>query len=139
MINYEAFQKSLRHLILQFENYQHLNERRLSNLDQEAIQESVIQRFETCYNTAWKHLKRYLAEEEGIIEIPNSPKGVFRLAHENQLLPNIDRWFRYADAQVATAHDYSSKKAQICLILMTEFIEDAIQLYQKITGENWTL
>jgi hypothetical protein len=35
----------------------------LTGLDREAIGESVIQRFETCYDTLWKTLKRYLTEE----------------------------------------------------------------------------
>ena len=137
MIDYDKFQKSLRHLELQFENYQHLDERDLTTLDREAIAESVIQRFEICYDTLWKHLKRYLVEEQGIPEVPNSPKPVFRLARENQLLANsIENWFRYADARVSTAHDYSGEKARDCLKLMADFIDDANGLYQTLTKET---
>ncbi len=139
MIDYEKFQKSLKHLEAQFENYRNLENRdSLTDLDCEGIAESVIQRFETCYDTLWKHLKRYLMEESGIPEVPNSPKGVFRLAQENQLFAGkLEDWFAYADARVSTAHDYSGEKAEACLDLMADFIDDAIGLYQTLSGETW--
>ena len=108
-----------------------------SDLDREAVKESVVQRFETCYDTLWKHLKRYLVEELGLPEVPNSPKPVFRLAHENHLFQNIDSWLSYAQARVDTAHDYSAEKAEASLELMQAFIADAISLYQTLTGETW--
>src|ERR1039458_6636236 len=52
MIDYEKLQKSLKHLELQFANYQSAKDRKeLVEIDREAIAESVIQRFETCYDT----------------------------------------------------------------------------------------
>lgn len=139
MIDYEKFQKSLKHLELQFENYTRLEERDdLPELDREAIAESVIQRFETCYDTLWKHLKRYLVEELGLPEVPNSPKPIFRMAEENDLFASpIDCWLRYADARISTSHDYSGEKAEDCLELMEDFVDDAIGLYQTLTGETW--
>ncbi len=137
-MDFDKFQKSLKHLELQYQNYQGLEERsELGTLDQEAIKESVIQRFETCYDTLWKHLKRYLTEELGLVEVRNSPKPVFRLANENQLLRDLESWLNYADARVDTAHDYSSEKADASLELMEEFIDDAIGLYQTLTGKTW--
>ena len=139
MIDYEKFQKSLKHLEAQFENYRHIDERSdLTELDRVAIAESVIQRFETCYDTLWKHLKRYLAEELGVPDVPNSQKPVLRLAQENKLLASpLDDWFRYAKARTDTTHDYSGEKAETCLELMADFIDDAIGLYQTLTGETW--
>ena len=67
MIDYTKLQKSLKHLELQYENYcnsQYRNE--LTELDKDGIAESTIQRFETCYDTLWKTLKRYLVEVLGI-------------------------------------------------------------------------
>ncbi|MCP5246453.1 MAG: hypothetical protein H6937_11135 [Burkholderiales bacterium] len=49
------------HLELQFENYLSLDSV-LPVLTQEAVAESVIQRFETCYDCMWKILRRYLFE-----------------------------------------------------------------------------
>ncbi len=49
MIDYGKFQLSLKRLAEQYENHQHGSPER-SDLDREGIAESVIQRFETCYD-----------------------------------------------------------------------------------------
>ncbi|MBL3527524.1 MAG: nucleotidyltransferase substrate binding protein [gamma proteobacterium endosymbiont of Lamellibrachia anaximandri] len=137
MIEYDKFQKSLKHLELQFENYSDLDES-LPQITQEAIAESVIQRFETCYDCLWKVLKRYLSEGLGLPEVPNSPKPVFKLANENQLFSSdIEQWLNYADLRVGTSHDYSGEKAQKALDKMEAFIDDAIGLYQTMSGGTW--
>ena len=136
MIDYDKFRMSLKGLEQQYENYP--PDSSLPDLIQEAIAESVIQRFETCYDCLWKVLKRYLIEELGLADVPNSPKPVFKLASENKLFASpLEEWLRYADARVDTAHDYSGEKAQACLDIMGGFIDDAIGLYQTMSGETW--
>ena len=139
MIDYSKLQKSLRHLEAQYANYlqsQHRPE--LTELDKEGIAESTIQRFETCYDTLWKHLKRYLVEVLGLPEVPNSPKPLLRLGAENLLLASpIEQWLKYADARIGTAHDYDGANAALCLALMGDFIGDAIGLYQTMSGTRW--
>ena len=137
MIDYDKFQMSLERLEEQYENYREPDDS-LPELTREAIGESVIQRFETCYDCLWKVLKRYLIEELGLADVPNSPKPVFKLASENKLFASpLEEWLRYADARVDTAHDYSGEKAQACLEIMGDFIDDAIGLYQTMSGETW--
>ncbi len=105
---------------------------------QEAVAESVIQRFETCYDCLWKVLKRYLLEELGIPEVPNSPKPVIRLAGENNLFASsIEQWLEYAQARINTSDDYSGEKAENALELMDDFVDDAIGLYQTMSGVTW--
>lgn len=139
MIDYSKLQKSLKHLEMQYENYSNAQYRpELSELDKEGIAESTIQRFETSYDTLWKTLKRYLVEELGIPEVPNSPKPILRLAFDNQLFSSpIEQWLKYAGARIDTAHDYDADKAAQCLALMKDFIDDAIGLYQTMTGSTW--
>ena len=139
MIDYEKFQKSLKHLELQFANYTTAADRaELSEIDREAIAESVIQRFETCYDTLWKDLKRYLIEELGLADVPTSPKPVLKLAGQNELLVSgVEQWLKYADARIDTAHDYSGLKAEQTLLVIEDFIGDAVRLYQTLTGTPW--
>ena len=82
----------------------------------EAVTESVIQRFETNYDCLWKVLKRYLVLSLGLPNVPNSPKPIFRLANENNLLKNnnISQWLLYANTRIGTAHDYDGKKSRCC-------------------------
>ena len=137
MIEYNNFQKSLKNLEAQFENYKTLDDN-LPKIIQEAVAESVIQRFEICWDCLWKLLKRHLKEEIGLPEVPNGPNPVLRLANENQLLPDsVEQWLRYGKVRVATAHDYSGKNANDALNIMGRFIGDAIRLYQALSGKHW--
>ena len=118
MIQYDKFTSSLKHLELQYNNYQQLPND-LEEIMKEAVAESVIKRFETCYDCMWKVLKRYLTEELGLPEIPNSPKPILRIANENSVLPSdITLWLSYADARIGISHDYSGTKALDALNLM---------------------
>ena len=77
MVDYCKFRSSPKHL-----DEQNRNELRgipnRPKLDNEAVAESVIKRFETSYDRVWKLLKRYLAEVLGVANAPNSPKPVIQ-------------------------------------------------------------
>jgi len=139
MIDSDKLEKSLKHLELQYVNYQHAQERpELTEIDREAIAESVIQRFEIAYDTLWKDLKRHLIDALGLPDVPNSPKPILKLAGENNLLESpVASWLAYADARTRTAHDYSGEKAAETLLVVAPFMQDAINLYQTITGKSW--
>jgi len=135
-IDYSKFKQSLKRLEEQFENYSTLDES-LSKLMRDGIAESVIQRFETCYDCLWKVLKRYLNEVLGIADPPNSPKPLFRIAHENGLFESsIKQWLEYANARINTSHDYDGEKAKAYLELMPDFIGDAINLHQTMMNST---
>ena len=137
MIDYDKFRMSLKRLEEQHENNRTLDTS-LPGLIQEAVAESVIQRFETCYDCLWKVLKRYLIYELGISDAPNSPKPIFRLANENDLfIAPVEQWLRYADARVDTTHDYDGEKAKACLAIMPDFIDDAVGLCQTMSRSVW--
>ncbi len=137
MIDYGKFQLSLKRLEEQYENHRTLAPA-LPELIREGVCESVIQRFETCYDCLWKVLRRYLVESLGLVDIPNSPKPIFRLANENHLFASpVKQWLQYADARIGTAHDYDGEKAKACLTLMSDFLGDAISLYQTMSGKTW--
>jgi nucleotidyltransferase substrate binding protein (TIGR01987 family) len=139
MIEYDKLEKSLKHLELQYINYQQMrNKTDVEELIQEAVKESVIQRFEVCFDSLWKVLKRYLSEEMGVSDMPNSPKEIFRIANENKLFSSsIEQWLKYLQFRVDTSHDYSENKADIALESMGDYIADAIELYMKMTGKAW--
>ncbi|NCC97131.1 MAG: nucleotidyltransferase [Synergistales bacterium] len=137
MIEYDKLKKALKHLELQFQNHLDLDDDQ-PELIKEAVVESVIQRFETCWDCMWKVLKRYLHEEIGLADVPNGPNPILRLAHENRLLPSpIENWLIYAKARVNTSHDYSGEKAQDAIKLMDGFIKDGISLYETMTKGTW--
>lgn len=139
MIEYDKFKKTLK--LLEEQN------NRLSSLSDgqpdwliDAIKGSVIQRFETCWDYLWKILRRYLLEEIGLPNVPNGPNPVLRSANENDLLPtDVEYWLKYAATRFSTSHDYSGEKAKVALGIMKSFVDDAIGLYQTLSGESWRL
>ncbi|MCY4271094.1 MAG: nucleotidyltransferase substrate binding protein [bacterium] len=136
-VDYSEFQMSLKRLIEQYKNYLTPNSSR-SSLDEEGVAESVIQRFETCYDCLWKVLKRYLGEGLAIPDTPNSPKSIFRLASENNLFEtSLGDWTQYDEARINTSHDYDGEKAKACLGLVGNFVEDSKGLYESMTGKSW--
>ncbi|MCB1176276.1 MAG: nucleotidyltransferase substrate binding protein [Leptospiraceae bacterium] len=138
MIDYNKLKKSIKRLEEQYQNYISIKEDEGTTLlIKEAVKESVIQRFETCYDTVWKHLKKYLEEELGLPDVPNSPKPIFRLANENNFNLDIEKWFEYGQARIDTSHDYSEEKASIAIEKIQFFLNDTIILYQKVTKEKW--
>ena len=137
MIDYGSFRLSLARLQEQYANYRQLDSS-LPEVTQDAVAESVIRRFKMCYDRMWKTLKRYLVEELGVADAPNSPKPIFRLAFENYLLVSpVERWLTYAEHRVGTSHDYSLLKADDCLAATGDFIADAAALYETMTGARW--
>ena len=137
MIEYDKFQLSLKRLEEQYANYDNID-LSLPEITREAVGESVIQRFEVCYDCLWKVLRRYLIEELGVADTPSSPKPIFRVAAKNSLFVTpLQQWINYADIRIDTTHDYNWEKAQSCLEIMRDFIDDAIGLYQTMSGETW--
>ncbi len=136
-IDYSNLKQSLKNLETQHEHLLHLPADYPSFVH-EGMAESVIQRFETCYDVLWKILRRHLVEALGIAEAPNSPRPIFRLADENHLLAaGGEQWELYVQTRIDTTHDYDREKAANAIGLMPEFISDAIKLYSAMTGERW--
>ena len=137
MIDYDKYQKSLKHLEEQYQHYIEMDEC-YPDWIKDGIGESVIQRFETCFDCMWKVLKRYMHQELGLADVPNSPKPLFRLANENRLFAaDITQWFNYLMARNNTAHDYSGEKAKASLKVVAHYIQDAIALYETMSSKTW--
>ena len=136
-LDYSNFKMSLNNLETQHEHMLHLSPDYPSFVH-EGMAESVIQRFETCYDAMWKVVRRHLIEALGIAEVSNSPRPIFRIADENNLLAaGGEQWELYVQTRIDTTHDYDGEKAAKAIDLMPEFIGDAINLYSAMTGERW--
>ncbi len=139
MIDYSKLRAALGNLERQWENLESSGKREgLSLLDLEAVQESVIKRFDLALEMSWKLLLKYLAEEVGLAEVPNGPKPILRIADQNNLLKGrIAAWILYVNARNASSHDYSGEKAAETLQVIPDFLVDATGLYETMSGEKW--
>ena len=131
----EKLKKSIYRLKRQYENFLNLNQRDIPSLDKEAIKESVIQRFAVCHDTLWKHLKKYLREKEKLVDLPNSPNGVFRKFYEVKGIDKslLERLLEYNQLRVDISHDYSEVKAKNSLDQIQTFIKDVEEIYKIIS------
>ena len=136
-INYEKLDKSLGELKAQYGSYVTLDEQKLSEVNQRAVKNSVIMCFEICYDTLWKHIKKYL-EESGASELGNSPIPIFRRAYKDSLIDKElhKRLVEYNEIRCGAAHDYSIEKAMRALNKIENFIEDTEAIYRKMTEKK---
>ena len=110
----------------------------MAQITRESIKESLLKRFETCYEMVWRTLRRHVVVDLGNANVVNSPKPAFRIASENDSLPPpVERWLSYANSRIDTAENYSGERVENCISMMSEFISDAIGLYEILTGNRW--
>lgn len=82
MIGYIRLRDSIDSLDAQFENFKTLDSSQ-PQLIQEAVFESVVRRFNVCFDCLWRNLRIYLIKEMGLPEVEDNPKPVLRIANEN--------------------------------------------------------
>lgn len=105
---------------------------------EQTAKNSVVQCFEICCDTAWKHLKKYLEEVRGMADVPNSPKAIFRSAHESNAISYdmAQQFFTYNSIRNDTAHDYQQQKAEAALKQIEAFIQDVTELYNTMMADQ---
>ena len=132
-ISYKKLQESIDRLKEQYKNFLILDQKKLAKIDKEAVKESVIQRFEICYDIFFKSLRKYL-ESQGFVLKSQAPKAILRKTHENGLIDQekLAQWFNYIDLRIGTAHDYSQPKADKALSQIGFFIKDIESIYKTI-------
>jgi nucleotidyltransferase substrate binding protein (TIGR01987 family) len=135
-VDYSKFKDALSRLEERYDYY----ETHFQNLENElieSVQESCIQRFEVCFDVFWKHLKKYLEEELGLTDVPASPKPLFKKAVAAGAIESAEQWLEFTDRRNDTSHDYSGTKAEKTFAIINYFIQEAITLYERMTGETW--
>lgn len=78
----------------------------------------AIQRFEFCYELAWKTMRRILIKKG--LEA-NNPRDVFRLAAANGLIEDPEAWFESIRKRNLTVHTYDEELAEDIFVWLPEF------------------
>lgn len=138
-IKYKKLEKSLRRLKVRHFFLLSLKKRDIPKEFQEqveeSIRESVIKRFEFCYDSFWKSLSKYLETAGDGSLVGSSPKAIFRKAHEAGLIDQetLERLFTYIEMRIGTAHDYNEDKANEALEKIPDFIQDVEDIFKAIS------
>jgi nucleotidyltransferase substrate binding protein (TIGR01987 family) len=78
----------------------------------ETLRSGVIQNYEVAYELCWKFMKRWL--EQNIrpdIAMGISRKEFFRIAAENCLITDVEKWWDFHDSRNKTSHIYDGAVA----------------------------
>ena len=105
------------------------NDRR-PKLGQEAVQDSLIKRFEYTLEVARKTCKRHLQEGGFNEAATGSPKSIMRLAAQRELVDNPEAWFGYLRFRINLLQDFSRENVNVVLNIVEDFYQDANKLCQ---------
>lgn len=112
-LNYSSLQKAIVALEKGITIYQKKKEQDVLEDEMEIIKSGIIQNFEICYEISWKLMKKWLEENIGRTEVDGiSRKELFRIASQNKLIDDIEKWFVFHEARNMTSHDYDGIKAE---------------------------
>jgi nucleotidyltransferase substrate binding protein (TIGR01987 family) len=115
------------------EAFRHNDQR--APLEQEAVQDSLIKRFEYTLEVAWKTCKRHLQEEGFTEAATGSPKSIMRLAAQRELIADPEPWFGYLRFRIDLFRDYPNVEADTVLNIAGDFYQDVTKLCQGLMGE----
>ena len=94
--------------------------------------DATIQRFEFCFELAWKTIQTYVRDQG--LEC-KSPKNCFRVGAESELIGDPRVWFEYLEARNLIAHAYNEKLADKVYTQAIKLPLEIDNLLQKIKGE----
>ena len=104
---------------------------------QETVRAGVIHSFEVAYELSWKMIKRWLEENIGAASVDGvTQRNLFRLAAENRLIADSERWMDYHKARNSTSHTYNEDAAESVFAEASEFVHDAKQLLKVLEERN---
>lgn len=96
------------------------------------IRDAVIQRFEFCWELAWKALKLRL-QQLGVEAL--NPRDIFREALANGLIHDGNSWSEAQRKRNLTSHTYDEKLADE---VYTYLIRDGLELFRELASEAAT-
>ena len=101
----------------------------------EAVRDSVIQRFEFTYSIALKTLRKYFIERAFILEEINqmSFNEMIRTASQlNLIKSNLEKWTTYREMRNLTSHTYDEEIALQVVSIAPDFSEEITYLISKL-------
>ena len=132
-LNYSSLQKAIVALEKGITIYQKKKEQYVLEDEMEIIKSGIIQNFEICYEISWKLMKKWLEENIGRTEVDGiSRKELFRIASQNKLIDDIEKWFVFHEARNMTSHDYDGIRAEEVFNIALEFLPYARSLQERL-------
>jgi len=99
------------------------------------LRDSVIQRFEFCYDTLWKFLKIYLEQTKHISINPPTPRRTFRGCLEHNLISEkeLSILINMAADRNAASHTYNERLAEHISARIPAYYETTKQILANLS------
>ncbi len=140
-LNYTSLEKAIVALEKGIEIYNKKNIEVQDEEEIEIIKSGIIQNFEVAYEISWKLMKKWLSENIGTTAVDGiSRKELFRIAAQNKLIDDIEKWFVFHEARNLTSHDYDGIKAEDVFIEALAFPQYSRKLEERLEEKddsNW--
>lgn len=95
--------------------------------------DAAIQRFEFTFELLWKTLKTYV-EESGRNAMPTSPKDVFRVAADLQIISDPKPYFDFLEKRNLSSHTYSESEVSVIYEAIKDFPATVESVLAKISS-----
>jgi len=105
------------------------------NKNDDAIRDSVIQRFEFTYSVTLKIIRKYFIDRAFIIENVNqmSFNDMIRTANQLKLLKsNLETWTKFREMRNLTSHTYDENIAQQVVSIIPDFYNEVTYLIEQL-------
>lgn len=105
----------------------------------DAIRDSVIQRFEFTYSITLKTLRKYFIERAFIVDDVNqmSFNDMIRNASQlNLIKTNLEKWSEYREMRNMTSHTYDEKFALQVVSIIPKFYEEIKFLVDRLENND---
>ena len=105
----------------------------------EAVRDSIIQRFEFTYSIALKTLRKYFIERAFVLEEVNqmSFNEMIRTASQlNLLVSNLEKWTVYREMRNMTSHTYDEEIALQVVSIIPDFSKEIAYLITRLKESN---
>jgi len=92
--------------------------------------DGAIQRFEYCFDLAWKTSKHFM-EKSGLIDL-NSPRSVFAAAYAEGIIDDEIIWSTIILKRNASVHAYNQQLAETLFAELPVYYDAMYDLLQKL-------
>lgn len=103
----------------------------------QTLRASVIQNFEFTYELSWKMMKRWLEMNINAEAVDGvSRRELFRIAAENKLITDVEKWMDFHNVRNKTSHIYDIKIAEDVYLASKEFLPYAKDLVKRLENKK---
>ena len=95
--------------------------------------DATIQRFEFCFELAWKAIQTYVRDQG--LEC-RSPRNCFRIGAQLNIIEDPLTWFEYLESRNLIAHTYNEELADKVYRQAKKFPKDVDDIIERIKKES---